>query len=59
MFGKNTFVHPPGSAVPNATTSGPVQLFDHFHSGANMRFGGIRKPRTCEWCGSSSAALKG
>lgn len=46
MFGNHSFIHPPGSTIPNANTSGPVQLFQHFHRDLNMRFGGIRKPRT-------------
>ena len=46
MFGNHSFIHPPGSSIPNATTSGPVELFRHFHRDINMRFGGIRKPRT-------------
>ena len=27
-------------------TSGAIELFKHFHDDLNMRFGGIRKPRT-------------
>ena len=46
MFGNHTFIHAPGSLVPNATTSGPVELLDHFHKDINMSFIGIRKPRT-------------
>lgn len=46
MFGNHSFIHPPNSTIPNATTSGPVELFNHFHKDINMRFGGIRKPRT-------------
>ena len=45
-FGNHSFVHPSNSTVPNATTSGPVELFAHFHKDLNMKFGGIRKPRT-------------
>jgi hypothetical protein len=46
MFGHHVFVHPPGSVVPNATTDGPVQLFEHFQKDINFHWGGIRKPRS-------------
>ena len=46
MFGIHSFIHPPGSIIPNKNTSGAVELFDHFHTDLHMRFGGIRKPRT-------------
>ena len=46
MFGAHSFVHKSGSVVPNASTNGPVELFDHFHKDINMRFSGIRKPRS-------------
>ena len=46
MFGNHTFIHAPNSTVPNATTSGPAELFEHFKRDLNMRWAGIRKPRT-------------
>jgi alpha-glucosidase len=46
MFGPHRFIHPPGSTVPNATTTTPKDIFDHFHSALNIKFAGIRKPRT-------------
>ena len=42
MFGNHSFIHAPGSLVPNVSTSGPVQLFDHFHNDINMKFIGIQ-----------------
>ena len=45
MFGHHDFTHPPNSTIPNATTDGPVELFQHLHRDLNVRFGGIRKPR--------------
>ena len=46
MFGNLSFVHAPNSTVPNATTHNAPELFAHFHRDINMKFGGIRKPRT-------------
>ena len=46
MFGPHRFVHPPGSTVPNATTTTPRDIFDHFHNDLHIKFAGIRKPRT-------------
>ena len=46
MFGPHTFVHPSNSTVPNATTTDAPTLLAHFHKDINMRFSGIRKPRT-------------
>jgi len=43
MFGNHTFSHP---GWPTVSTSGPVELLKHFHQDLNMRFGGIRKPRS-------------
>jgi alpha-glucosidase len=41
-----SFVHPPGSTVPNATCATPADVLAHWHTGLNMAWGGIRKPRT-------------
>jgi hypothetical protein len=46
MFGPHSFVHPANSTIPNATTTGPADLLQHFHEDLNIRFAGIRKPRT-------------
>jgi hypothetical protein len=46
MFGPHTFVHKAGSTIPNATTTDAPSLLAHFHKDINMRFSGIRKPRT-------------
>ena len=46
MFGPHSFVHPPGSTIPNANTTGPVDLLAHFHDDLHIKFAGIRKPRT-------------
>lgn len=46
FFGPHTFVHPPGSSVPNASTTGVVDLLAHFRDALGVRFAGIRKPRT-------------
>jgi len=46
MFGPHNFSHPSNSTIPNATTTDAKSLFAHFHNDINMRFGGIRKPRT-------------
>jgi alpha-glucosidase len=46
MFGPHNFTHPPGSSVPNASTTGPSDLFAHFQNDINMHWGGIRKPRS-------------
>ena len=46
MWYNQTFVHAPGSSVPNATTRTPADVLAHFHRDINMRFGGIRKPRS-------------
>ena len=45
-FGNHTFVHLPPSTLPNATTSGPAELFAYLLRVLGIRFGGIRKPRT-------------
>ena len=46
MFGPHSFVHKAGSTIPNATTTDAPSLLAHFHKDINMRFSGIRKPRT-------------
>jgi alpha-glucosidase len=46
MFGPHTFVHPANSTIPNASTTDAPSLLAHFHKDINMRFSGIRKPRT-------------
>ncbi len=46
MFGPHKFVHAPNSTVPNASTTGPVDLLAHFHDDLRIKFSGIRKPRT-------------
>lgn len=46
MFGPHNFTHPPGSIIPNASTTNAPDLFAHFRRDLNLRFGGIRKPRT-------------
>lgn len=56
MFGPHTFVHPPGSTVPDANTSGPAELLAHFHDDLSMRWSGIRKPRTYSNAALSNAS---
>ena len=46
MFGPHSFIHPPSSTIPNANTTGPVDLLAHFHDALHIKFAGIRKPRT-------------
>ena len=46
MFGPHRFVHAPNSTIPNASTTGVVDLLAHFHDALHVRFAGIRKPRT-------------
>jgi len=56
FFGPHRFIHPPGSSVPNATTTTPKDIFDHFHNALSLKFGGIRKPRTYSHHGLSNAS---
>lgn len=56
MFGPHSFVHAPGSTVPNATTADAASLLAHFHKDINMRFSGIRKPRTYSNQGLSNSS---
>jgi alpha-glucosidase len=46
MFGPHRFIHSADSTIPNVTTTGAVDLFEHFHNDLHIKFGGIRKPRT-------------
>ena len=46
MFGPHSFVHHANSTIPNATTTNATDLLAHFHNDLNVRWGGIRKPRT-------------
>jgi hypothetical protein len=56
FFGPHTFVHAPGSSVPNVSTTGPVDLLAHFQRDINMKFVGIRKPRTYSNAAFSNAS---
>ena len=56
MFGPHSFVHPANSTIPNATTTGPVDLLQHFHDDLHIRFAGIRKPRTYSNAALSNAS---
>ena len=42
MFGEHSFTH--GGTTHK--TSGPKELFDYFHNVLNMKWAGIRKPRS-------------
>lgn len=46
FFGPHSFVHPPGSSIPNITTETVKDIFNHFHNDLHIKFAGIRKPRT-------------
>lgn len=56
FFGNETF-HDGNRTI---TTHTPAELLDHFHNDLNMRFGGIRKPRTysnVQFCNTSGWLL--
>jgi alpha-glucosidase len=42
----NSFITPPGSSVPNGTSSNPAEVFSYFWDAMHLYFAGIRKPRT-------------